>query len=222
MVLNVLVVEDSLRLARFVARVMQEEGFVVDVCETGEQALDQVESSPYDLVVLDWMLPGIDGLSVCRRLRAKGHTVPLLMLTARGETRERVLGLDAGADDFLAKPFAVEELVARARALMRRTAGYGVLRCGPLEIDRVNLRVTVGGEVVHLTQREYALLLHLAHQAGRIVKRSELLQQVFGLHIEPGSNLLEVHVSRIRDKLAEHGGLIETVRGQGYRLRLPA
>lgn len=217
--MRILIVEDAAKLAAFISRVLQEEGYSVDHVAEGELALEQISKVRYELVILDWMLPGIDGLAVCRQLRSQGITVPIMMLTARGETGERVLGLDAGADDFLAKPFEVEELLARVRALMRRSTGYGTLRCGELEIDRVNLRVTVGGAQVHLTQREYALLLHLAHQAGRAVRRSELLEQVFDLRIEPGSNVVEVHVSRLREKLGEHASLIETVRGVGYRLR---
>ncbi|MBX3247218.1 MAG: response regulator transcription factor [Myxococcales bacterium] len=217
--MRILVVEDAAKLAAFISRVLREEGYTVDQVGEGELALEQIAKTRYELVILDWMLPGIDGLAVCRQLRSQGITVPIMMLTARGETGERVIGLDAGADDFLAKPFEVEELLARVRALMRRSTGYGTLRCGDLEIDRVNLRVTINGEPVHLTQREYALLLHLAHQAGRTVRRTELLEQVFDLRIEPGSNVVEVHISRLREKLGEHASIIETVRGVGYRLR---
>jgi DNA-binding response OmpR family regulator len=216
---NVLVVEDSSKLATFLCRVLTEEGFAVDVSADGEEALDQAVRGNYDLVILDWMLPSLDGLTVCRRLRGQGNTVPILMLTARAATGERVLGLEAGADDFLVKPFEVEELVARVRALLRRTSGYGSLRFGALLIEPRRLEVRLNGEPLHLTSREYALLLHLAHHADRPVRRSELLAGVWGTAFDSGSNVVEVHMSRLRDKLGDHGSLIETVRGVGYRLR---
>jgi DNA-binding response OmpR family regulator len=217
--LNVLVVEDATKLAQFLSRVLTEEGFAVDLCGDGQLALTQLQRGHYDLVILDWMLPGVDGITVCRELRAHGGTMPILMLTARSETGERVLGLEAGADDFLVKPFEVEELVARVRALIRRSRGFGSLRFGDLEIDLSSAGVRVGGEPVHLTSREYALLLHLAHHADQIVKKSELLARVWGTAFDTGSNVVEVHLSRLRDKLGPQGVLIETVRGVGYRMR---
>ena len=147
MAVKVLVVEDDVKLSRFLVRVLVEEGFAADACATGAQALAQAPSGIYDLIVLDWMLPDIDGLSVCRRLREAGLTTPILMLTARGELRERVLGLETGADDFLVKPFEVEELVARIRALVRRAAGFAKLGVGALELDRVGREVTLAGQV---------------------------------------------------------------------------
>ncbi len=212
-------VEDDRKVARFLTRVFVEEGYAVDVCSRGTDALTQAADGLYDLVALDWMLPDLDGLSVCRELRRGGFTAPILMLTARGETRERVLGLDAGADDYLVKPFEVEELLARVRALLRRATGHTSMSLGELQIDRQGRRVTVAGEAVDLTAKEYALLLHLAHRAGRAVPRSELLAQVWETTFDPGSNLVEVHVSRLRDKLGGAAWMIETVRGVGYRLR---
>jgi DNA-binding response OmpR family regulator len=216
---RVLVLEDDQKQGRFLARVLSEEGLVVDTCARGADAMAQAEGGLYDLVVLDWMLPDMDGLTVCRELRRAGNTAPILMLTARGETRERVLGLEAGADDYVVKPFEVDELVARVRALLRRTSGFATLRCGEIEIDRVARCARVAGSEVSVTNREYALLLHLLHHADRVVRRSDLLAHVWGMHFDPGSNLVEVHMSRLRDKLGERAWMIETVRGVGYRLR---
>jgi DNA-binding response OmpR family regulator len=217
--MRVLVLEDDQKLARFLARVLAEEGFAVDLCARGLDAIAQAEGGLYDLVVLDWMVPETDGLSVCREIRRSGGTAPILMLTARGETRERVLGLEAGADDYMVKPFEVEEFVARVRALLRRTAGFGALRCGDLEVDPVARQAKLVGVALTLTNREYALLLHLVHRGDRVVKRSDLLAHVWGLKFDPGSNLVDVHVSRLRDKLGDRAWMIETVRGVGYRLR---
>jgi DNA-binding response OmpR family regulator len=216
---RVLVLEDDQKLARFLARALGEEGLAVDLCGCGADAIAQAQGSPYDLLVLDWMVPDGDGVAVCREIRRGGSTVPILMLTARGETRERVLGLEAGADDYLVKPFEVDELIARIRALLRRTSGFAEVRCGDLTIDRIARRTRLRGADLVLTQREYALLLHLIHRAGRIVKRSELLSHVWEMGFDSGSNLVEVHVSRLRDKLGDHAWMVETVRGVGYRLR---
>jgi DNA-binding response OmpR family regulator len=164
------------------------------------------------------MLPDIDGLSVCRRLRENGLTTPILMLTARGELRERVLGLETGADDYMVKPFEVEELVARVRALVRRASGFAKLGLGALELDRVGREVLLKGQRLDLTTREYALLLDFIHHAERVVSRTELLARVWGNNFDSGSNLVEVHVSRLRDKLGECAWMIETVRGAGYKL----
>jgi DNA-binding response OmpR family regulator len=217
--MKALVVEDSPKLARFLSRVLGEEGYVVDLCSDGAQAIEQGVAGGYDLVLLDWMLPSTDGLTVCRELRGRGHTAPIIMLTARGETAERVLGLDAGADDFIVKPFEVEELVARARAQTRRSRGFVEISCGPIRVDRTNNRVTVDGEPLQLTTREHALLLHLMQNHGRAVKRTALLAAVWQARFDSGTNVLEVQVSRLRDKLGQRASMIETVRGVGYRLR---
>lgn len=218
MPVKVLVVEDDTKLSRFLVRVLVEEGLAADACATGTDALTQALHGIYDLVILDWMLPDIDGLSVCRNLRQAGRSTPILMLTARGELRERVLGLETGADDFLVKPFEVEELVARVRALVRRSTGFAKLSVGSLDIDRIGRDVVLKGRALDLTAREYALLLDLVHHAEKVVTRSELLARVWGTTFDPGSNLVEVHISRLRDKLGDHAWMIETVRGAGYRL----
>ncbi len=217
--MKALIVEDDVKVARFVARVLGEEGFVADVCSRGTDAVQQARSVDYDVILLDWMLPDLDGLEVCRELRRGGSVAPIIMLTARGEVRERVLGLAAGADDYVVKPFEIDELLARIQALLRRTHGFGRLQVGPLEFDRLRRAVTLSGQALDLTPREYALLLLLAHQDGRPVGRSEMLAQVWSTSFDPGSNLVDVQISRLRDKLGDHAWMIDTVRGRGYRLR---
>ncbi|HEU4407095.1 MAG TPA: response regulator transcription factor [Polyangiaceae bacterium] len=217
--MDILVVEDDLKVARVLQRSLAEEGFTVDTCATCHEALLRAGSHPYDLLVLDWMLPDGDGLGVCRALRGRGSTVPILMLTARGEVADRVGGLEAGADDYLVKPFVLAELVARIRALLRRTAGAaGVLRVGALRIDRVAQGVTVDGRPLELRGREYALLLLLAARGGEAVSRAEILREVWGMTRDPGSNVLEVHVRRLRENLGPFAWMVATVRGVGYRL----
>jgi len=216
---KVLVVEDGVKVARFLARVLSEEGFTADICTRGDDAIRQAATGLYGLVLLDWMLPDIDGLSVCREIRRSGVWVPILMLTARGEVRERVLGLSSGADDYLVKPFEVDELVARVHALVRRAEGFAQLRCGALEIDRVAHVARIEGVTIDLTTREYAVLAHLARHSEQIVTRSDLLAQVWDTTFESGSNIVEVQISRLRDKLGAHAWMIETVRGFGYRMR---
>jgi DNA-binding response OmpR family regulator len=217
--MKVLIVEDDEKVARFIARVLGEEGFITDLCVSGADAVRQANAVAYDVVLLDWMLPDLDGLAVCRELRRGGTVTPIIMLTARGEVRERVLGLEAGADDYVVKPFEIDELLARIQAVLRRTHGFGRMQLGALEIDRLQRRVILGGRTLDLTAREYMLLLCLAHQADRVVARSELLSQVWATQFDPGSNLVDVHISRLRDKLGEHAWMIDTVRGKGYRLR---
>lgn len=217
--MKALIVEDDVKVALFIARVLSEEGWVTDQCTHGLDAVRQARSVEYDVILLDWMLPDIDGLAVCRELRRAGSVAPIIMLTARGEVSERVLGLEAGADDYMVKPFEIDELLARISALLRRTHGFGRLQVGVLEIDRLRRVVTLESKPIDLTGREYALLLCLASQEGRVVARSELLAQVWATHFDPGSNLIDVQISRLRDKLGDHAWMIDTVRGKGYRLR---
>jgi two-component system OmpR family response regulator len=219
--MKVLVVEDNRKLARFLVRALNEDGYVVDVASDGPTALKQAQAIAYDLVVLDWMLPGQDGLSVCRALRACGSHLAILMLTARGEVSERITGLDAGADDYVTKPFDLGELLARVRALSRRGSGGDLtLRVGPLVIDRVARQVLLAGARIGVTPREFALIAYLAGQAGRSVPRTELLSKVWEMQHDPGSNVVETHVKNLREKLGDWGSLIKTVRGVGYRLEL--
>jgi DNA-binding response OmpR family regulator len=216
---RILVVEDDQRLARFLERVLVEEGYAVDRSTSGADAVTQVRASGYDLVLLDWMIPDLDGIEVCRQVRRSGSAVPILMLTARDQISERVLGLDAGADDYLVKPFEIGELLARIHALLRRSNGHARLDLGPLLLDRTARRALVDGRPIELTSREFALLLHLAHRADRVVTKSELLTQVWSIQFDPESNVVEVLVSRLRDKLGRYAWMVETIRGRGYRLR---
>ena len=218
-VVKALIVEDDVKVAQFLARVLGEEGWVSDLCNHGAEAVARARTIDYDVILLDWMLPDLDGLAVCRELRRGGSAAPIIMLTARGEVRERVLGLEAGADDYMVKPFEIDELLARIHALLRRTHGFGSLRAGPLEIDRLKHQMRIDGQALDLTSREYALLLLLAFQEGRIIARSEILAQIWTTNFDPGSNIIDVQIGRLRDKLGAHAWLVETVRGKGYRFR---
>lgn len=217
--MKILVVEDNMKLARFLQRALQEEHYVVDIVEDGGKAIEQSSSIEYDLMILDWMLPRTDGLVVCRTLRGRGSDTPILMLTARTEVSERILGLDAGADDYLPKPFDLGELLARVRALGRRGAGTaGVVKAGPLKLDRLERHATLNGQAVNLTPREFALLTYLAKESGRVVPRTELLREVWETTYDPGSNVIDAHIKKVREKLGDFASLIETVRGVGYRV----
>ncbi|MGA3120371.1 MAG: response regulator transcription factor [Polyangiaceae bacterium] len=217
--MKALVLEDDQKLARFLARVLSEEGLEVDLCARGVDAIAQAQGGMYDLIVLDWMVPETDGLAVCREIRRSGGVAPILMLTARGEISERVLALNAGVDDYMVKPFEVDEFAARVRSLLRRLSGFAALRCGELEVDPVSRQAKLADAVLTLTNREYAVLFHLLRRANQIVKRSDLLAQVWGMRFDPGSNLVDVHISRLRERFGDRAGMIETVRGVGYRLR---
>jgi DNA-binding response OmpR family regulator len=220
--MKVLIIEDDRKLASFLSRAFSEEGYVVDTCRTGAEALQQSRVIPYDLLVLDWMLPEGDGLSVCRELRRLGNTVPVLMLTARGEVGEKVTALDAGADDYVTKPFHLDEIMARARSLQRRASSSfeGSLRAGPIVLDMRLRHAHVDGARIDLTTREFALLALLVQKAGRVVTRSEIFEQVWESRFDPGSNVIDVHVRNLRDKLGAAATWLETVRGQGYCLSL--
>ena len=217
--MKVLIVEDDDKVASFLARMLTEEGYIPDLCINGADALRQAQAVQYDAILLDWMLPDKDGLAVCRELRSAGSVTPILMLTARGQVRERVLGLESGADDYIVKPFEIDELLARLQAVIRRTHGFGRLSLGPLELDRMQHVATIAGRAVDLTTKEYALLLYLASRPDRVATRSELLSHVWSTRFDTGSNLVEVHISRLRDKLGAHAWMIDTVRGKGYRMR---
>ncbi len=220
--MKVLIVEDEESIARVLARSLRQRGYVTDICANGADAVRQAGAIAYEAILLDWVLPDIDGLSVCRAIRRAGSTAPILMLTGRGELSERVLGLEAGADDYLIKPFAIDELVARLRAVMRRTQGFGRLAFGPLEIDRLQRQVTLKERLLELTSREYALLLFLAGQPDQPVSRADIFAHVWASSADPGSNLVDVHISRLRDKFGDLAWMIDTVRGKGYRLRTSA
>jgi heavy metal response regulator len=221
--MRVLVVEDEKKTASFVRKALQAEGFAVDVCYNGDDALAAARATPFDGIVLDIMLPGRDGLSVLRQLRERKSTIPVLLLSARGEVNERVEGLNAGADDYLPKPFELAELVARVRALTRRggESKSTVLRVADLTLDTVTHRAQRGGADIELTAREYRLLEFLMRDAGRICGRMTIIEKVWDYDFDPGTNLVDVYIRRLREKIDAgfEPKLLHTVRGTGYVLR---
>ena len=224
--MRLLLVEDEPDAARLLAKGLREEAYAVDVAATGPEAAYQASINDYDAIILDLMLPGRDGLSVCRELRERGSVVPILMLTARDGIEARIDGLDSGADDYLVKPFNFRELLARLRAIIRR--GQRPLtptrvRVGPLELDTRLRRVTRLGVQLPLTAREFAVLEHLILHAGEVVARADLLEHVWDSSYEPLSNVIDVCVQRVRRKIDTpgHASLIVTRRGEGYVLTAP-
>ncbi|WP_334135164.1 response regulator transcription factor [Tepidimonas sp.] len=217
--MKVLLVEDEPTLARQLQRALQQVGYAVDAVADGRRAWEQGGVEPYDAIVLDLGLPRLDGLTVLQRWRDEGVRTPVLILTARDAWHEKVAGIDAGADDYLAKPFHLEELLARLRALIRRSHGVvqPVLRCGALALDTRTQRLTVAGQPVELTAQELRVLSYLMHRAGEVVGRAELTEHIYGADAEPDSNTVEVFIARLRRKLP--AGAIETLRGLGYRLQ---
>jgi DNA-binding response OmpR family regulator len=223
--MRILVVEDETRVANFISRALRENSYAVDVVETGEKALDVAGQTAYDAIVLDLRLPGISGIQVCRNLRHSEINTPILMLTARTLVENRVEGLDAGADDYLTKPFAVAELLARVRALIRRRLyqGGAAFRYADIEIDRHRRTVHRQGRRIHLTSKEFALLEFLLVHAPEVMSRTEIIEHVWDSHFDSGTNLVEVYVNRLRQKLSVGGNpkIIHTVHGVGYCLRGP-
>ena len=216
--MRILLVEDEALLRRQLRAALIEAGYAVDEADNGVDAQHLGATEPYDAVVLDLGLPRLDGLTVLQRWRGAGRTMPVLILTARDSWHEKVTGIDTGADDYLAKPFHTEELLARLRALTRRAQGLAspLLQCGELTLDIRSGRVTVAGQVVALTSHEYRLLAYLMHRPGRVVSRSELTEHLYAQDFDRDSNTIEVFVARLRRKLPPQ--TIETVRGLGYRL----
>ncbi len=223
--MRVLVVEDSRRLAGIIKRGLLEEGYTVDNAYDGEEAQYMAESTPFDLIVLDIMLPKKDGLAVCRDLRAKNVNIPILMLTAKDSVEDRVLGLDTGADDYLVKPFAFSELLARLRALLRREVLPRVqkLQAGDLSLDPQSREVWRDGSRMDLTAKEYAILEYFMRRPNAVVTRTMLGESVWDYEFDGLSNIIDVYVRRLRRKIDREGqdSLIQTVRGSGYRLRVP-
>jgi two-component system copper resistance phosphate regulon response regulator CusR len=215
--MRVLLVEDERSVASFIARSLREHAYTVDISHTGEKALDLASRSHYDAVLLDIRLPTMNGIQVCRELREAGNETPILMLTARSLVEQRVEGLDAGADDYLTKPFALAELHARLRALSRRGMK---LRCADLELDRQHRCATRGGQQIPMSLKEYLLLELLLRHSPEAVARSEIVQQVWSYDFDTSTNLVEVYINHLRHKidLNQTIKLIHTVRGVGYRL----
>ena len=220
--MRVLVVEDEKKTASFIRKALQAENFAVDVCHNGDDALALACATPFDAVVLDIMLPGRDGLGVLKQLRERKNATPVLLLSARGEVNERVEGLNAGADDYLPKPFVLAELVARVRALCRRTGENKstVLRVADLSLDTVTHEARRADRKLELTAREYRLLECLMRSAGRVCGRMQILEKVWDYDFDPGTNLVDVYIQRLRKKVDGDfpQKLIETIRGVGYRI----
>lgn len=216
--MRVLVVEDEARLATELASALREAGYAVDCAGDGERADFLARTETYDAIILDLGLPRVDGLTILRRWREAGLSVPVLVLTARASWHEKVQGIDGGADDYVAKPFRIEEVLARLRALIRRASGQVTpeLQCGAVALDPRTARVTRGGHSVKLTSHEYRLLSYLMHHRDRVVPRAELSEHIYEHGSDRDSNTLEVFVARLRRKLG--AGFIETVRGLGYRI----
>lgn len=221
--MHVLVVEDDAKTAAFITKALRAEGYAVTACHDGNSGLDALVEGEFDAVVLDIMLPGRDGLSVVRQARTKGKTTPVLLLSARGEVNERVEGLNAGADDYLAKPYALEELMARVRAMTRRNmdARPQVLRVADLSLDTVARKGLRGDREIILTTREYRLLEYLMRSAGRVCTRMMILEKVWDYDFDPGSNIVDVYIRKLREKIDAgfEKKLVHSVRGSGYVLR---
>jgi DNA-binding response OmpR family regulator len=224
MAMRILLVEDQRKVANFVARALRENAYAVDLAESGEAALQMIQDTMYDVMLLDLRLPGMSGIEVCRKLRQWGNETHILMLTARGLLEQRIEGLDAGADDYLTKPFEIEELLARVRALIRRASqGRSNLSCADLVMDRRRRRVRRGEHQVALTLRELSLLELLLSRSPETVSRTEIIGRVWDCTFDSETNLLEVYINRLRQKIDLPGRtkLIHTVRGLGYRLGMP-
>ena len=221
--MKILVIEDEQRLALLLKQGLEEQGFVVDLAYDGSDGQFQAEQYLYDAILLDLMLPEVDGLAILKGLREKGNDVPVLIITARGDVEDRIKGLNFGADDYLAKPFNLEELIARLRALIRRSRGKSspLVTVGDLVIDSNARTVARAGTVVLLSAREYDLLHYMALSAGKVVSRTELIEHIFTSDYEWDSNVIEVHISHLRTKIDKgfSPALIHTVRGVGYILK---
>jgi DNA-binding response OmpR family regulator len=225
--MKILLIEDEQKIADFVCTGLAERGFSVECCDDGLRGHELARQCRHDAIVLDLMLPGRDGLEVLKALRAEGVSTPVILLTARNELGDRITGLNLGADDYLAKPFYVEELAARLQAVARRLPGerQHLLQVGPLTLDRIARAASVHGRSVELTSREFSLLEYLMHSAGTVFTRAQILEHVWGYDFDPSTNVVDVCIKRIRARLGavdpsgETAALIEAVRGTGYRFR---
>ncbi len=223
--MKILLVEDEAEIGELIKTGLEKEEFVVDKCKDGDTAKEQAMSNSYDAIVLDVMLPGKSGLEILKMVRAGQNNVPIIIITARGETEDRIEGLDLGADDYLPKPFFVEELIARLRAIWRRSSetGMSVLNVGTLSANLMTREVVRSGRQIEMTPKEFSLLAFLMRAPGRVLTRTQILEQVWGYHFDPGTNLVDVYIRRLRSKIDFEGEipLIETLRGVGYRMQDP-
>ena len=221
--MKVLIIEDEKKIASLIRKGLEAQGFVVDVCLQGDDGYALATSRPYDALILDIMLPGRDGLSILRNIRERKIPLPVILLTARAELNERLEGLNLGADDYLTKPFFVEELIARLHAVTRRATGaqQSILAVGDLAMNLLTREVTRGGVPIELAPREFNLLEHLMRSPGRVLTRVQICEQVWDYHFDPGTNLVEVYIQRLRKKVDAGAAvkLIETIRGVGYRIK---
>jgi two-component system, OmpR family, response regulator len=220
--MKILVVEDDGKLSAFTQKGLEAEGFGVDLCRDGDEGYILATTREYDAMVLDIMLPGRDGLSILRNLREKNIKTPVILLTARGSLNETLDGLNLGADDYMTKPFYVEELVARLHVVTRRsgTNGKSILSNASVSLNMMTREVLIGEESIELTSREFALLSYFMRSAGRVFSRAQICEHVWNYHFDPRTNIVDVYIQKLRKKLGkEAGSLIETVRGVGYRIR---
>ncbi len=221
--MKLLVIEDEKKIANLLQKGLKEHGYVVEVCYDGNEGLERASGHPYDAIILDIMLPGRDGLSLLRTLRERKITTPVMILTARGEVNERVEGLNIGADDYLAKPFAMDEMVARLRALLRRVTGetISLYKVGELSMNLVSRDISRGKRKIELTAREFRLLEYLMRSPGQVMTRTQIIERVWEYHFDPGTNLVDVYIQRLRRKIddGEELKMIQTVRGVGYCIK---
>ena len=221
--MRILVVEDEKKIADFIKRGLKEEGYAVDLAYDGQEGLFLAKTNPYDLVILDLMLPKLDGISLCKTLKDKGMLTPIVMLTAKDAIKDKVAGLDAGADDYITKPFAFAELLARIRAILRKKGheASGTIKVDDLILDLTTHRVERAGKEIKLTQKEYALLEYLMRNAGSIVTRTMISEHVWDIYFDTFTNVIDVYINYLRNKidLPHKKKLIHTVRGRGYILK---
>ena len=223
--MKILLVEDEAEIGELIKDGLEKEEFSVDYCKDGDTGMEHAMSQTYDAIVLDVMLPGKSGLEILKMVRAGHNNVPIIIITARGETEDRIQGLDLGADDYLPKPFFVEELIARLRAIWRRSSetGMSVLNVGTLSANLMTREVARSGLQIEMTPKEFSLLAFLMRAPGRVLTRTQILEQVWGYHFDPGTNLVDVYIRRLRSKIDIESEipLIETLRGVGYRMKDP-
>ena len=223
--MKILLVEDEAEIGELIKDGLEKEEFSVDYCKDGDTGMEHAMSQTYDAIVLDVMLPGKSGLEILKMVRAGHNNVPIIIITARGETEDRIQGLDLGADDYLPKPFFVEELIARLRAIWRRSSemGMSVLNVGTLSANLMTREVARSGLQIEMTPKEFSLLAFLMRAPGRVLTRTQILEQVWGYHFDPGTNLVDVYIRRLRSKIDIENEipLIETLRGVGYRMQDP-